>query len=348
MTYLLTIAIPTYNRAIFLAKQLERLKNQIQNHGNVEILICDNCSSDNTKLIAQSFKQFSSNVTYIQQERNIGLDGNILSCYENAKGKYIWFLSDDDIIFDDAVSRVCDFISSQEFSVAAFSFCDNNRIKDCNKEIKYYRQYNDFLDSMAVEDFFKVIMISTLVVKKLDLDINYLKALEPTIFPQITLCLMILKKEFRLIANNMNILFREPGYVTGNFFELYCLKPRMAIKNAQLKSDDEKKLLNHTEKSLREFIKLSVLERIGFYKSKVGLPFKSFVKGFQEYKSKIRNIIFLILIYIISKTPRIILLPMVIIAVFLKEKSFKKAINYQYQLVEHIEKNILKSRSSDV
>jgi len=346
--YLLTIAIPTYNRAIYLNNQLKSLIKQVEDFTDIEILICDNCSTDNTKYIVENYIKFNKNVIYFRQEQNIGLDGNVLSCYENANGKYVWYLSDDDIIFDDAIHRVYEFISKHTFSVLAFSFCDNKNKKNCNKAINTYRKYNDFSDSKSIEDFFKVIMISTLVVKKTSIDLDYFKSLEPTIFPQVTLSLMILKKDFCLVAHDMNLLWREAGYITGNFFELYCLKPRFAIKNANYNLDDTNRLLKHTENSLREFIKLSVLERIGYYKSKQGFPISSFKRGFQEYKGSIKNLFLLLIIFLVSRSPRILIMGTVYIAKFLKYKSIKKVQEFRSVLTKHIEKNIQNSRSSDV
>jgi glycosyltransferase involved in cell wall biosynthesis len=346
LKYILTIAIPTYNRAQYLNIQLSNLIKQVNSYSDIEILVSDNCSNDVTESVVENYNY--SFINYYKQIENIGLDGNVLSCYENAKGKYIWYLSDDDVVFEDSVQRVYDFISKHEFSVLAFSFCDiKNRIK-CDKSIDTYRQYDSFLDDKSVEDFFKVIMISTIVVKKIDIDMACLKSLKPTIFPQITLCLRILQNEFCLIAHDMNLLFRETGYITHNFFELYCLKPREAVKNANYNSEIENQLLKHTEKSIKEFVKLSVLEKIGFYKSKEGLPYKSFKKGIKEYNSNISNLFLLNIIFLISKTPKSVILSIVYIGKFIEFKSIRKVIDYRDMLTQHVKKNIISSRSSDV
>ena len=346
MKYILTIAIPTYNRAQYLNIQLDNLIKQVNSYSDIEVLVSDNCSNDDTELIVKNYNY--SFINYYKQIKNIGLDGNVLSCYENAKGKYIWYLSDDDVVFEDSVQRVYDFISKNEFSVLAFSFCNiKNKIK-CDKSIDSYRKYDSFLEDKSIEDFFKVIMISTLVVKKIDIDMACLRSLKPTIFPQITLCLTILQNEFCLIAHDMNLLYREPGYITGNFFELYCLKPREAVKNANYKSEIEDQLLKHTEKSLKEFVRLSALEKIGFYKSKEGLPFKSFKKGIEEYKSNLNNLFLLTLIFLISKSPKLVILSTVYIAKFIEFKSIRKVIDYNNKLTQHLKKNIISSRSSDV
>lgn len=47
MTKKLTVAIPTYNRALTIIETLDSILNQVNN--NVEVIICDNGSTDNTK-----------------------------------------------------------------------------------------------------------------------------------------------------------------------------------------------------------------------------------------------------------------------------------------------------------
>lgn len=347
-TYDLTVAIPTYNRADFLFRQLTDLCKQITRNSSIEILISDNCSEDSTRDVIEEFTKQYDFINYFRQEKNIGLDGNVLSCYENANGRYIWFLSDDDVIFDDAVQRVSQNIEELSPSVMAFSFVNLGFKSAYNQGINTYREYNDFTTRESIKDFFKVIMISALVLKKDNLDINYLKSCSPTIFPQITLALAILKNNFRFIACEASIVWREPGYITSNFFELYCINPRLAIKNAHMDQIIEKNLLKFTEKSLRDYVKLSILERIGYYHSKVGFPLRTLMLGFKEYKMNLLNIAIMVLCYMISKAPKIFILYMVITFKALKSFSLKKGLEYKRDLDLHVYSKIEKAKFSDV
>ena len=180
------------------------------------------------------------------------------------------------------------------------------------------------------------------------MDIKHLKSLSHTIYPQISLALTILKTEFKLVSNDMNILYRKPGYITNNFFELYCINPRIAIRNGSFSLDVERKLLNYYDKSLYDYLKLSVLERIGFYKSREGFPFKSFKKGIIEYKHNFFCIFLVIIISIVSITPKYLMLFFVACFVFFRHISLNKTISFFNKLKVHQVDNVLNAKSSDI
>jgi glycosyltransferase involved in cell wall biosynthesis len=101
MTYL-SILIPTYNRSNFLLKNLGLLTNFIL-RGNfqneIEIIISDNNSKDETEIIVKQFQK-KNNITlnYYKQKQNIGLEKNALFTLKQAKGNYVMFLGDDDYL----------------------------------------------------------------------------------------------------------------------------------------------------------------------------------------------------------------------------------------------------------
>jgi glycosyltransferase involved in cell wall biosynthesis len=94
-----TIAIPTYNRA---TKTLpETLRSALaQTYQHVEVIVSDNCSTDATESVVRSF---GGGVVYIRQSRNLGLNGNLNQCIEQANGDYVLLLHDDDLIDPDFV-----------------------------------------------------------------------------------------------------------------------------------------------------------------------------------------------------------------------------------------------------
>ena len=88
-----TIAIPTYNRADDYLKQT--LKSALnQTYENIEIIVSDNCSTDNTEAVVNSFND--SRIRYFRQQENIGANNNFNFCLKQAKGEYFLLLLDDD------------------------------------------------------------------------------------------------------------------------------------------------------------------------------------------------------------------------------------------------------------
>ncbi|MBD2499571.1 glycosyltransferase family 2 protein [Anabaena azotica] len=101
MNKLLTIAIPTYNRAALLEQQLSWLHQAIKGfESDCEIIISDNCSTDNTPEVVEKWQPIFSNTSFraYRNSENLGLMRNITLCIEIAKGEYIWTVGDDDPI----------------------------------------------------------------------------------------------------------------------------------------------------------------------------------------------------------------------------------------------------------
>jgi glycosyltransferase involved in cell wall biosynthesis len=100
---LVTIAIPTYNRAdYYLQQSLASALSQTYQH--IEIIVSDNCSTDNTQAFVRSFSD--SRLRYFKHDKNIGANNNFNYCLEQAKGDYFLLLQDDDMIDNDFV-EVC-------------------------------------------------------------------------------------------------------------------------------------------------------------------------------------------------------------------------------------------------
>jgi glycosyltransferase involved in cell wall biosynthesis len=89
---LVTIAIPTFNRAPLLKRCIESALTQTYEH--FEILVSDNASSDNTDEIVCSFDD--PRLRVIRQQTNIGQLPNWNACLAAAKGDYVVVVSDDD------------------------------------------------------------------------------------------------------------------------------------------------------------------------------------------------------------------------------------------------------------
>lgn len=111
---LLTIGIPTYNRKSTLKKQLENLYRLNTISDDVEVLVSDNFSEDGTVDMLKEFKKSHDNFKFHVNEKNLGYDGNIYQIYGKAEGKYIWFLSDDDLLVEKALDYVVEKIKSLE------------------------------------------------------------------------------------------------------------------------------------------------------------------------------------------------------------------------------------------
>jgi len=97
---LVTIGICTYNRADGYLP--DTLRSAVaQTYPNLEIVISDNCSEDNTEEIVESFGD--PRIRYFKQEQNIGVLDNFNFCVAQARGTYFLLLHDDDLIDPDFI-----------------------------------------------------------------------------------------------------------------------------------------------------------------------------------------------------------------------------------------------------
>jgi abequosyltransferase len=108
---LLTIAIPSFNRSSLLENQLAWLAQAIQGcEADCEILVSDNCSTDNTSDIVRKWQAACPDVSFKshRNSENIGVMRNIAYCLQNATSEYVWVIGDDDDIRPDTLRYVVD------------------------------------------------------------------------------------------------------------------------------------------------------------------------------------------------------------------------------------------------
>ncbi len=92
---LVTIGIPTYNRANgYLREALECAL--AQTYPNIEIVVSDNASPDNTEAVVRSYTD--PRIRYFRQAAGLIPNDNFNFCVEQARGQYFLFLPDDDKI----------------------------------------------------------------------------------------------------------------------------------------------------------------------------------------------------------------------------------------------------------
>ncbi len=94
-----SIIIPTFNRAESLVGALKSA--QRQTYSNLEIVVSDNASSDNTEHIIQPYLS-DERLKYFRNNRNMGMVANWREClYRRATGDWFLILSDDDLLIND-------------------------------------------------------------------------------------------------------------------------------------------------------------------------------------------------------------------------------------------------------
>ncbi|MBQ0088670.1 MAG: glycosyltransferase family 2 protein [Prevotellaceae bacterium] len=117
--YLLSICIPTWNRARFLRKSLDSFVERFFEieADMVELIVSDNCSDDDTESVVQEYTNKGLPIRYNRNEQNIGADGNFLKCMGISQGKYIFLLGDDDVLVPGSLKLIVDILKSGDFGL---------------------------------------------------------------------------------------------------------------------------------------------------------------------------------------------------------------------------------------
>jgi len=111
----LSICIATYNRCRFLYETLLSIVKQLTNE--VEVIIVDGASTDETYSVVNKFQKSQQNIKYIFLEKKGGVDQDFCQSVEMAKGKYCWLFSDDDLLKSGAIESVLNAIERDDFSL---------------------------------------------------------------------------------------------------------------------------------------------------------------------------------------------------------------------------------------
>jgi glycosyltransferase involved in cell wall biosynthesis len=115
---LVTIGIPTYNGGKRLPRSIESIWTQ--NYPNLEVIVSDNCSTDNTAEVVENFGRNHPELKLVRQEKNIGQIGNYHFLLKAAKGKYFIWLADDDFLEPGFILRAVQFMEAHDdYSLAS-------------------------------------------------------------------------------------------------------------------------------------------------------------------------------------------------------------------------------------
>lgn len=120
-----TIITPLYNCSDFLDDTLNSVL--AQTYQNWEVIMVDDCSSDNSVLIAQEFVEKDHRIKLIQLERNSGAAVARNKAIEAATGRFIAFLDSDDLWMPNKLEKQVQFMLDQNI---AFSFSAYEKIDE--------------------------------------------------------------------------------------------------------------------------------------------------------------------------------------------------------------------------
>ena len=132
-----SIIIPSYNRAHIINNVLEAL--QKQSYNDIEIIVVDDGSSDQTKEIITPFLREHKNIKYLYQQ-NSGVCAARNTGAKIAQGEYLIFLDSDDDVEKDWLNDFYDLLKSNNYDVG---FCNMKEVR-LNEAVKLVDAANPY------------------------------------------------------------------------------------------------------------------------------------------------------------------------------------------------------------
>lgn len=139
----LTIAIPTYNRAIAVDSLICQLFSYIEQGLSFDIFVCDNASLDSTARVVKKWMGKIPTLSYYRQSKNVGADLNFLTCYMNFTTPYLWLLGDTRII---SYNEMRFLLNELDKGYDAFILCCHPLMR---LPLKIYTDINDLVSEQG-------------------------------------------------------------------------------------------------------------------------------------------------------------------------------------------------------
>lgn len=128
---LVTIGMPVRNEEAYINEAIDSILSQ--DYPNIEIIISDNSSSDNTRKICEQYATSHENIKYLRLAENIGSANNFQSVFLQANGKYFMWAAGHDLWSKNLITECVNILEKDNTVVLAFG---TNYWIDSKGEIK--------------------------------------------------------------------------------------------------------------------------------------------------------------------------------------------------------------------
>ncbi len=135
MRPLVSVCIPAYNNAAYIKETIDSILNQT--YPNIELVICDDKSKDNTVEVIESIKD--DRIKLYKNEKNLGMSGNWNNCLSKCTGEFIKLICADDMLAKDCLEKEVQALIDNPSAVLAES---DTRLFDLDGNPKgFYKRY---------------------------------------------------------------------------------------------------------------------------------------------------------------------------------------------------------------
>lgn len=132
MNELVSIIMPSYNTAKFISETIESVS--AQTYPNWELIIVDDCSTDNTNEVVKSFL-LDDRIKYIKNEKNSGAAVSRNRALREAKGKWVAFLDSDDLWLPEKLEKQIAFMEKNDYHFSYTNYIEIDEFSIPNGQV---------------------------------------------------------------------------------------------------------------------------------------------------------------------------------------------------------------------
>jgi glycosyltransferase involved in cell wall biosynthesis len=141
---LISIILPVHNGSKYLAKAIQSCLDQT--YTNLELIVVDDASTDDSLLIAQTCKSRDNRIRIISNEKNLALPASLNIGHKHAKGNFITWTSDDNLYQKDALRNLYRIMVDKDVDIVYSDYLimdeDGTLVREARlKDIEYLLLY---------------------------------------------------------------------------------------------------------------------------------------------------------------------------------------------------------------
>lgn len=149
---LVTIGVPVYNGEKYLSQAIDSIL--AQDYLNIEIIIIDDCSQDESSNICQKYASLEPRITFLKSPTNAGMFANYRKILQIANGTYFTWVAQDDVIAPNCISTIIKYMEMNNDVVLCTSSVHIISTEDFDSSYDYnfieISDPNNWVDSRAI------------------------------------------------------------------------------------------------------------------------------------------------------------------------------------------------------
>ena len=164
-TIAVTVLCSCYNHAEYVCKSLQSVLNQ--SHNNIQLIVIDDYSSDNSVEVIDNFIQNFPQIQFIKNKENIGLTQSVTNALKYVTSDFFIDLAADDVLLHNCIELQLDAFKKSKFTNLAMVYGNAEHITKEGNHLSYYFEVDELQKSTTLRPsgniYSKVISTETVI-----------------------------------------------------------------------------------------------------------------------------------------------------------------------------------------